>query len=1030
MAHFKGIFLFVGFLGLLSGLQGSGPDPIIGARYPAPSPDGKQIAFSWLGDIWTVSIDGGEAKRITVHTAYEGWPCWSQDGAYIAFASKRYKNYDVFYTLVSGGEEKRLTFHSADDIPIQWLSNKIIFLSDRYTFRDANYEVYEVMADGGSPKLLFDYPVYTGYLSQDSKKFVFISRPSFYTQWWRRGYKGAGNLRLWIQDVSSNKMALITDGDYNDMWPMWAGDILYFVSEKDGSKNIYKIMSGAESVQLTHHTGRGAEFPAISHDGRVITYECEGKIWVLKTADGAYNPIDIFAVSGPKVNNIERKTYEREATEMAISPNGKEITFVVHGKTFIMNKNGGEAKRLTKYPGRESQIAWSPDGKKIAFISDKSGYEDIFIARPGGNDSTFTDCIETNITQITNSEEIEGRMSWSPDGNKIAYLTRASDRIHDYTIGYLYTITSDGKEKKLVVSKSVIGEYRWSPDSRWLAFTCLSDLRDVEIFIVPADGGKLVNISKNPEEEKNPIWSSDGATISFVSKRSGNFDIYQIPLLKSKKLTSEKEQQRRKVDIDFDEIHKRATSITQTRGDDEFVAISPDDKFFAFKSNASGVSELYIVQTDGANLHRLTACETWKFHWTPDSKEIFYINERGEILKIGLDASEPVRVNFKTTIEINHNEERLQVFNEAWNLLANYFYDRNFHGVNWYEIKAKFLPYVQSCYTEEDLCDILSRMIGELNASHLFVYPKEMSPEEQTGYLGCWIEQNEKGQFIIGHVLSDGPCDTPDSKVNEGEYLFEINGIALTPHVNCDSLLNFKVGKEVRLKVGKDPSGKGARKVKVIPIAKRWAFLGLCYNHWVKQRKKLTEAWGNGRIGYIHIQWMGKESFESFKQQLFSELFSKEALIIDIRDNPGGWPPQEIFDIMRRKDYFLDIVADRKFQEPSQRWDKPTVLLTNRFAKSAAEMTFFAFKELGLGKVVGGKTPGYVIGTEYVDLLNGIGFKIPLEGIYSLKEKDLENWILVPDVYVENAPYEDGLFADSDTELKTAVDILMKEIEK
>jgi len=1019
--------LFLGILGMpLANLEGNASEPIIGARFPAPSPDGKQIAFSWAGDIWTVTIDGGKANRVTVHTSYEGWPCWSKEGSYIAFASKRHGSYDVFYTPVEGGEEKRLTFHSAEDIPIQWKSGKIIFLSDRYEFRATSYGVYEVSIHGGTPKSLIDYPVYTGCFSRDGEKFAFMSRPSFYTQWWRRGYKGAGNLRIYIQNISSGTMDRITTTDYNDLWPMWLRDTLYFVSERDGSKNIYRLSPGEEPIQITHHTGRGVEFPKISAHGSVIAYECEGKIWVLETLKGKCSPIEIFAISGPKTNTIERKIFEKDATEMSLSPNCKEIAFVVHGKIFIMDATGGEAKRLTQFPGRESQISWSPDGKKIAFISDKDGNEDIYVASPGDNDTTFMDCIKVDITQVTRTDEIEGRIRWSPDGRKIGYLTGASDRISDYTIGNLYTITPEGKEKKLIVSKSLIGEYSWSPDSRWIAFSCFSNLPDLEIFIVSANGGELVNISKHPEDDIRPIWSPDGTTISFLSERTGNFDIWQIPLLKSKEASTKKGKV--KVEIDFGKIHKRAVQITKTKGDDELATISPDGELYAFKSNASGEFELYTIRKDGTNLCRLTIADPREIHWTPESKEIFYLSESGEISRIDLDAQETANVDFKAETEINYDEEKMQVFNEAWRLLANFFYDPNFHGVNWHKIRTEYLPYMQSCYMEEDLNDLISRMIGELNASHLFVYPEEIPQEDQTGYLGCWVEQNEKGRYIIKHVLPNGPCDSPENRVSDGEFLLEIDGAPLSADINFYSLLNYKVGKEVKLKVGKHSSGKGARIVKVRPIAKRWDFLNLCYNYWIDQKKKLTEKWSNGKIGYIHIQWMGEECFESFKQELFAELLLKEALIIDIRDNPGGWPPQEIFDIIRRKDYYTFEIADRKFRGPGKIWDKPTVLLSNRFGKSAAEMTFFAFKELGLGKVVGGMTPGYVISTESIGLLTGIGFKVPMWGIYSLERKNLENWIMEPDVYIENSPPEDRLFATSDTQLREAVDILLKEI--
>lgn len=1019
---------FVMSVSLLLFPEASGAAPIMDGRFPAPSPDGRHIAFSWVGDIWTVPADGGNADRVTIHEAYEGWPCWSEDGSSIAFASKRHGSFDIYCASAKGGEERRLTYHSARDIPIQWRGTEILFLSDRYAFRDGSYHVYRVSTDGGTPQLFIDYPVYTGTLAPDGERFAFVSRPTFYNQWWRRYYKGGGNLRIWIEDRQNETMERITTTEYNDLWPMWSGDAVWFVSERRGTKDIWKLSPGGEPEQVTSHSGRGVEFPGISLDGSVIAYECDREIWVLNTASGEYAPIEIHATGGSKVSDVQRRVFEGDVMEMAISPKGKEIAAVIHGKVVIIVP-GGEGRRLTQFPGRESQIAWSPDGKAIAFISDRDGSEDIFVARVSDSDTCFSTSAHIDVAKITDLDEIVGRITWSPDGARIAYCTGSSVLMRDYTTGDLYTVKPDGKGRKLVAHGPLIRECSWSPDSRWIAFSRVTELPYFDIFIVSADGGECVNVSRSPEEDTEPMWSADGSAVAFLSERAGNVDIWSVPLLRSERTARSSGKDRVSVDIDFDEISSRAVQVTRTKGDDELAVLSPDGERYAFKSDCSGMSQLFTIGKDGTGLRALTAADPREIEWNRDGKEIFFLTDRGELRKIPVDGGEPASVGFRVAIDIHHAQDRVQVFDEAWRLLDTYFYDREFHGVDWRALRAQYRARAEACSMEDDLCDILFRMIGELNASHLYVYEREIPGEDQTGYLGCRIEQNQRGEYVITDVLPSGPCDIPGIAVTKGEVLLEIDGVALSPDTNYYSLLNHKVGKEVTLKLGQHPWGRGTRTVKVTPVPKRWGYLGLCYEYWVRQRRQLTDEWSDGRIGYCHIQWMGTDVFERFKQELFSEMLSKEALIIDIRDNPGGWPPQDIFDILLRERYCSFDIAGQEFSEPQRMWGKPTVLLTNRFGKSAAEMTFLAFQELELGQVVGGKTPGFVIGTEYVELLNGLGFKVPLQGIYSCEGANLENWSMEPDVYVENEPFEDGLWAQSDTQLKKAVEILLEEIE-
>ncbi len=1030
--------------------------PII--RYPAPSPDGMWIAFTYQGDIWKAKIDGTFPMRLTDSESYDAYPVWSTDGEKIAFSSKRNGNFDVFVMDSDGRNLKQITFFSRNDYVLDWDSSGNIFFSSQREFTKyyGSINIYRVSSKGGTPKRVLKNDTSYGKISPDGRYLLYV-KGRF--PWWRLHYKGSANFEIYLYDFKRKEHIRMTDYRGNDNWPIWSPDSksFYFVSERDGSINLYKMdLNTKEIKRITNFKDLRITFPSSSRNKNLLAFERMGKVYILEK-ENELRELKLTLPEDLKRNSIEKLRKSSDVSEIAVSPDGKMVAFVVRGDIFVLRrdiKNFKKAKNITNSWWREKNISFSPDGKKILFISDENGNDDIFTIESEDGKSFYAS-LKYKITPILKTPEDELFPKYSPDGSKIAFL-KAS--------GNLYTMESSGENVKLIYKCWNQPDYSWSPDGKWIAFSKYDGDYNADIFIMPSGGGNAINITEHPDNDIHPIWSRDGKFIVFSSKRNAdykedNVDVYMVYLTKRdserskeeweelwvekksvKKEEDKKEKKKVEVKIDFEDISFRVKRITKLTGTQIALATSPDSREILFLSDHTGKTLLYKIDIFGKNLKKVSNSELLDFDseesipnvaiWNSKNKNIYFISKGGFIKKVS--GNKEKSIPFLAKLVINHKLERRQKFLESWRLINDYFYDPNFHGYDWKSFRNRYLPLAESCDTIEDFDDVVDMMLGEINASHMGIYYlKRPKGAVHTGFLGILPDENYSGMGIkILDVLKNTPAYRDESRLYPGDIILSVDGKEIKPDVNFYSLFEDKVGEKVYIKVkGKDGN---LRNVIITPtgfMTVRQAY----YEKWVSDRRELVHKLSNGRIGYIHIQSMGQPSLERFEMLLYKEAHDKDGLIIDVRNNGGGWTTDYILAMLMvrnhaytkgRGSWETGYPQDRR---PLYAFTKPIVAMCNENSYSNAEIFSWAIKTLKRGPLVGNQTFGAVISTGGAYLIDGSLLRLPGRGWYVEGSGiNMELHGCMPDYLVELAPSDEE--NDRDPQLIKAVEVLLKNL--
>ncbi len=1072
----KQILLYGMLFSLLAAIQlsyGSDDKPFV--RYPALNPDGSQLAFSFQGDIWKVPIGGGNAVRLTIHQAYESMPKWCPDGKNIAFSSDRYGNDDIFVMPSSGGTPKRLTYHSAPDIMGNWVpGGKILFETRRvYDQIEWDHEIYEVSERGGTPVRKLDA---LGYMPAESPDGRFIAFVKGACRIEREAYRGPANKEIWLFDTKSGKYTKLTDFDGNDIYPDW-GDArtIYYISSQSGKYNIFRMKiddNGAKTGstdQITSFTDDGVRYFDVSGDGNTLAMEKGTDIYTMKTSGGEPARVNINVSDDYRFDPVVYKNYSDQADEFDVSPNGKYTAFVVRGEIFVKenDKEKSRTVNLTENPYRDENPVWLSD-TTLVFISDREGQFDLYLLRSSDKkESNLFKSLKHEAVRLTDTKEEEANPVISPDGKKISYLKGR---------GVLITadINADGKltnEKELLNGWATPTGMAWSPDSKWLAYS-LPDLDfNDEIYIQAADNsGKPVNVSMHPRSDNSPAWSPDGSKLGFISNRNnGDDDLWFVWLTKSdwektkqdwdesgdetpeKPAKKDKDSTKVKpVKIDFDKIYERLSQVTALPGNESDIRISNDGKTFYFVTNRNSNQtynadmDLYSINWDGTKMKALTSGGKKPYGVVLDKagKNLFFMQPKGKLYQYDLKTNKEEGLPFSASLKIDYTKERKQIFEEAWRTLRDGFYDPNFHGQNWAELKKEYEDKTLKASTERDFRAMFNFMLGQLNASHMGLYGSDRSEtqDEKTGQLGVEVEPKDDG-VLIKRVVLNSPADKETSKLKAGETIISVDGEPVTLKDNFYSFLINKNDKRVILEVKDEKSS--TREVVIRPAASLRTEL---YDEWVEQHRKLTDKYSNGRLGYIHIQGMNWPSFERFERELTASGLGKEGLVIDVRFNGGGWTTDYLMTVLTYKQHAYTIprgaasnldkqqknfVNYYPFGErlPFAAWTKPSVAMCNSYSYSNAEIFSHAYKTLNIGKLVGEPTFGAVISTGGKRLLDGSFVRLPSRGWYvKATEKGMENGPAVPDLIVYNKP--NWKANGDDAQLKAAVDELLKQIGK
>ena len=1015
-------------------------------RHPAPSPDGSKIAFSYRGDIWICETDGSNGIRLTVHPAYDSDPVWSPDGKSIAFSSRRFGNMDVFTIPSDGGMAKRLTWHSADDIVSDFSPDgkQVLFYAryrgDHY-YRDPT--LYSVPVTGGTPAPVFPDFGNMGKYSPDGRTVAYVDHNP---PWWRKDYRGASNMDIRLFNLQTGTFSKkLTTFQGNDYCPMWAGNKgMYFLSDRDGFVNVWKMAAdGSAKVQITRMKEKNIAFANISANGSLIAFELNGRLYTVSTADNNVREIKVQAPSDVTENDNEIMVLTKDASEMAVSPDGKQIAFVVYGDVFVMKSEKGKAQNLTEDNFREKDLTWSPDGNYLYFSSDRGGNYDIF--RVSASDELpMYRSLHLKLDRITNNEAEEYGSSLSPDGKTLAFI-RGN--------GELVLSDPDGRNARIFLDQWSTPQFSWSPDSRYIAYSISDNSFNTDIFIQPVSGGKAVNVTMHPDEDGYPVWTADGKMLYFLSHRSHySNDVWYVYLTKaddqmtaeereeaadSKKAAAKKDKKKEEVavtvKIDFDDISKRIHKLTHLEGDEGAFAVNKDGTEIVFTANISGTRTLWKIKRDGSEMKELPGTKTVSdISWNKETDKYYFRTRTGSLKSItfkGKIEGFPYSAKLHTSRTLLFN----QMYLECWRIMNNHFYDPKFHGADWQAVKAKYAPLAARAATKDDFYDVIREMIGELNGSHLGIYPPRGARNRTTGELGILKDYGYKGDGIrVKKVLNESPASFEKSQLFAGDVIETVNGTPLSSEANFYEPLFDTNGQRTLLTVkGKDGE---TREVVIEPATPR-ENLTFLYNDWGDHNRKLVDTYSDGKLGYVHIRGMDQPSYDRFQQEVYSEADGKEGLVIDVRNNGGGWTTDILLRIIGQKEHAITIPRNGGKGYPDMErkqvflWTRPIVVTCNEGSYSNAEIFSHAVKTLGIAKLVGMPTFGAVISTGGTSLIDGSYFRIPFRGWYVASTgKDMENGPAIPDYIVATEPGDEA--KGIDRQLKKACQILLQQLKQ
>jgi tricorn protease len=1058
---------------------------------PAISPDGGEIAFASGGDIWTVPSGGGDARLLVSHAATESRPQWSPDGRRLAFASTRTGAGDVYVLTLESGELTRLTWDDAPEQVDGWSRDGewIYFTTNSRDIAGMN-DVLRVRANGGTPLPFSDERYTSEFFAAPSPvepHIVAVSvRGNAAAQWWRRGHSHLDESEIWIsgqarrmQEVIGAKderktvpintqfLGKLVDRGAKALWPMWApdGKRLYFMSDRDGTENIwvttYPSGTAAEAQRVTSFKDGRVLWPTISRDGRTIAFERNFGIWTVNTATGAAAEVKIRRLGAPAATTVEHLRLTTQIRELALAPDGKKILFSVRGEIFAASaKDGGDAARVTTTADNEAQVAWAPDSKRAVYVSDRDGLSQLFLY----------DFATQAETRLTNGKVADYAPTFSPDGKMLAFLRDRRE---------LRVIDLDARSERLIATGTFGGTLdagkpiAFSPDNQWIAYLSASNRMFTNAWIAPAKGGSPRQVSFIGNVNGDALaWSPDGTFLTFTTGqrtergqvarldlilrtpkfREDQFrDLFQEPAKPQTPapatppatppapadVAAEKKEPKKPVEIVFADIRRRL-GLVNTGLDVADQTISPDGKWLLITADAAGQQNLYLYSIDElsrepAVARQVTSTPGQKAspQFSPDSKEIYYLDE-GTVRVAPVERGESRRVNVTAELDVDFATEKMEVFHQAWTLMRDYFFDPAMNGVDWDDSRRRFAPRVAGARTPDEMRRVLAQMIGELNASHLGINPPPGQVTPSTGRLGLRfdaLEYEQSGRLKITEVLPLGPAALART-IEPGQFLVAVDGLTVDATTNLDRLLDYKIDRRVMLTIGMGQDGKSHMQVPVRPVNLNTE-KGLLYRHWVEQQRAYVLKASNGRLGYVHMLDMGAASLDQLHLDLDAENFARDGVVVDVRNNNGGFVNVYAIDVLARRSYFNMTLrgapkAPARTILGQRSLELPTVLVTNQHSLSDAEDFTEGYRSLKLGKVVGEPTAGWIIYTSNTRLIDGSVFRLPQVRITAMDGTEMELHPRPVDVPETRHLGESRLGKDS--QLDAAVRVLLDQL--
>ncbi|MBR1469520.1 MAG: PD40 domain-containing protein [Prevotella sp.] len=1062
--------LFISAVLALTGITAWAQDNPLWMRYPAISPDGETIVFSYKGDLYTVPATGGQARQLTTNPAYEAWPVWSPDGRQIAFASDREGSFDVYIVNREGGTPKRLTTNSAKETPVAFLDNgNVLFraaimpaVKSSLLAEGVFPQIYKVSTSGGRPKLFSTITMED--ISINAKGEILYHDVKGYEDAFRKHHQSAVTRDIWL--LKDGRYTKLTDFRGEDRTPVWTpdGDSFYYLSEKDGTFNVWK-KGGA---QLTHYKGNPVRFLTSAKNG-TLCYGYDGEIYTLR--EGAEpRKVSVSIVADRTDRDLVRQTLTSGATEIGLSPDGKEIAFVAHGDVYVTSIDYKTTKRITNTPEQERNVSFSPDGRSLVYAAERNGVWQIYrTVIKNKAEKLFTYATELQEERLTQTNLTSQQPKFSPDGKFVAFFEdRGALRVMNIDTKQVHT-AMDGKFNYSYSDGDLW--YEWSPDSRWLmtGYIGKGGWHSTDIAIVDAKGsGEIHNLTNSAYSDGGGRWALGGKAMLYQSDRAGyrshgswgseddaylmffDLDAYErFRMTKEEKsLLDERLKEERKKSAETADKGKKDGKKTQKKPvsspkKPELVLDLDNcrDRIVRLTTASSHMGDA-MLSPKGDTLYYQASFEggydLWKRDFLENKTELVLKNvgggrmqadknfknlflSSGGIKKVDLGKGKTETIAFEAPFNFQPYEERKYLFDHVWRQVKDKFYEPNLHGVDWEGYRAiyeKFLPHINNNY---DFSDLLSELLGELNASHTGARYRPGSNGLPTAHLGLFFDQDYDGDGLrVEEVIKRGPFAVKKTGVTPGCIIEKIDGNDIKAGEDYNWMLDGKAGKPLRVTVY-NPATKQRSEVTVKPIS-GGQLDNLLYKRWVDHNRHLVDSLSNGRLAYVHIKSMNSESF----RELYSELLNdnnrnREGVIVDERYNGGGWLHDDLCTLLSGKLYHNFLPRGEYVgRDPLAKWVGTSCVLMNEDCYSNGEGFPWVYRELGIGKLVGTPVAGTATSVWWETLMDrSLVFGIPQVGKKDLRGEWTENSELWPDIEVYNSP--EDFINGRDPQLEAAI---------
>ena len=1050
----------------------------------SPALSKTQVVFAYGGYLWSVPREGGDARQLTTG-GHEGGPQFSPDGKWIAFTGQYDGNVDVFVIPAEGGEPKRLTWHPGTDAAVGWTpdSKRVLFVSDREAYADFT-RLYTVPAEGGVAEVLPMWRAFEGSLSPDAARVAYVPNFQWQTAWKR--YRGGQTTPIYIVRMSDLALEKVPRENSNDKNPVWFGDTVYFLSDRNGPVTLFAYDTKAKTVKQVI-ANQGLDFKSLSVGPDALIYEQFGGIYLFNPSSGKSSRVDIRIAGDLPATRAHYEKVNDKIQNAAISPSGMRAVFEARGEIFSVPAEKGDIRNLTRTSAAaERDPAWSPDGKSIAFFSDESGEYALHIVDQSGSGAV-------KKINLGNPPSFFYNPLWSLDSKKIAYTDK---RLNIWYVDVDKAIPVKVATDRFDDPTSAMNP-SWSPDSKWLTYSKFLENHLHTVFVYSLESGKESQITDGISDARYPVFDKGGKSLIFavstdVGLSAGWLDLssLQHPLLrhiyaavlkkgdaspvepqsdeekaaeekkeagdkgkdpdKSKEAEKGKEGDKKdekketvKVVIDLDGIGQRIVALP----------IKPAN-YIALDTGKAGT--LFLSEIVDVPRFEPTPATVSKFEFesrktepflsgitgfgvSASGEKVLYRQGPGWFIAKTDAAPKPGDGALKLDemeAYVDPRAEWNQMYHEVWRIERDFLYDPNHHGLNLPAAEKKYSVYLKGLGGRADLNYLFDEMLGEITIGHMFIAGGDVPKPNQVrgGLLGADYKV-ESGRYRFARIYNGenwnpelrAPLTQPGVDVKVGDYLLDVEGRDVRPPAEVYSFFENTAGKQIKIKVGPNPDGKDSREVTVVPLPNEFA---LRNRAWEEDNRRKVDQLSGGKLAYVHVPDTAVGGWLNFNRFYFAQV-GKQAAVIDERYNHGGFVADYIIDMLKRPMRNCAITREgEKFCSPAAQIYGPKTMIINEMSGSGGDALPWMFKQDKVGPLVGMKTWGGLVGIwNYPPLLDGGFVTAPRGAIYGLHgEWEVENHGIAPDIEVENDPA--SVAAGRDPQLEKAVEVTMDALKK